>query len=60
MAFQRGTLTAWFEESMDIPVDSPQQFYVAVTGEQLFNDWEYVATAMTEDQDFVCHLFVRT
>ena len=57
MAFQQGTLCAWFEEYAHLPVDKPQEFYVAVTGEQVDSNWQFVATAMTQDQDFVCHLF---
>lgn len=57
MAFLQGTLCAWFEEYTHLPVDQPQEFYVAVTGEQVPSNYNFVATAMPEGQDFVCHLY---
>lgn len=54
--WQDTSFVVWMQEFTQLPPETVD-LYLATTGEQVPEHYEYVATATTPDKQFVAHLF---
>lgn len=56
VAIQRGVPTLWFRCDPDAPKESRNLLLIG-TGQAFPGNWRFVGTMLTEDQNFVFHVF---